>query len=118
MSTDNAKAKRCANDAGSVLEDFRGGSGLPAAKRLKTDVTATDPVSGVVLNPDILSKVLRYIDIPDVSPVARTCKIWNQILVPMEQTLWKGLVARHNRHWCELPTCFLIMLEMAKLRRQ
>ena len=94
MSTDNGK--RSAHNACPVSKDGRGGRSSPAPKRLKTNVTATDPVLGVVLNPDTLSKVLRYIDIPDVPPVSRTCKIWNQILVPMEQTLWKGLVARHN----------------------
>ena len=67
MSTDNANAKRSANDAGSVPEDGRGGKSSPAAKRLKTDMTATDPVSGFVLNPDIIMKALLYVDISEVS---------------------------------------------------
>ena len=97
MSTNDAK--RSAYDGGSTAESSGGGGNAnnsSAAMRLKTDGANTDPISGALLNPDILSKALRCIDVSEVLPVAQTCKIWNQTLESVEHTLWKGLVAKHN----------------------
>ena len=95
MSTTN-NAKRSAYDDKLTAEGGGGANNSPAAKRLKTDTTNTDPTSEVVLNPDILSKALLCIDISEVPPVAQTCKVWKDTLDSVEQTLWKGLVAKHN----------------------